>query len=120
MSIAVAALPGMRLLNSLDRYLVQSSVRTLANLSRPNRIGATVNAIRSRTNACVDGSSRRSVERGIVVGRSVCAAVLMGPPRYERSQVCCHCRERAPARGPYVVTSAVRRQQGRERAGQSL
>src|ERR1044072_7982027 len=40
------------LLNSLDRYLVQSSVRTLANLSRPNRIGATVKAIRSIRNAC--------------------------------------------------------------------
>src|SRR4051812_14384860 len=42
----------MRLLNSLDRYFVQSSVRTLANLSRPKRIGATVKAIRSSRKAC--------------------------------------------------------------------
>src|SRR3954467_15581468 len=50
--IAVSASPGRMLLNSLDRYLVQSSVRTLANLSSPKRIGATVNAIRSSRKAC--------------------------------------------------------------------
>jgi hypothetical protein len=44
--MASAALPGMMSLNCVARYFVQSSVRTLANLSRPNRIGATVNAIR--------------------------------------------------------------------------
>src|SRR4051812_28369702 len=52
MSMAVSASPGRMLLNSLDRYFVQSSVRTLANLSRPNRIGATVNAMRSSRKAC--------------------------------------------------------------------
>src|SRR3954447_2909941 len=50
--IASSALPGRMLLNSLDRYFVQSSVRTLANLSSPNRIGATVKAIRNIRNAC--------------------------------------------------------------------
>src|SRR4051812_50162580 len=50
--IAVSASPGRMLLNSLDRYLVQSSVRTLANLSSPKRIGATVKAIRSSRKAC--------------------------------------------------------------------
>ena len=77
MCMPVAALPGSRLLKSLDRYFVQSSVRTLANLSRPNRIGATVNAMRNSRNAWATGSSRNSFERGNGTGRSVAATVLM-------------------------------------------
>ena len=73
----MAALPGSRLLKSLDRYFVQSSVRTFANLSRPNRIGATVNAMRNSRNAWAAGSSRNSFERGNGTGRSVAATVLM-------------------------------------------
>src|SRR3954453_436522 len=77
MCMPAAALPGSRLLNSDERYFVQSSVRTFANLSRPNRIGATVNAIRSIRNACATGSRRSSFERGIGIGRSVAATVLI-------------------------------------------
>src|SRR4051794_4705933 len=75
--IAFAALPGMRSLNWLDRYRVQSSVRTLANLSRPNRIGATVKAVRSRTNACKAGWRRTLAEVGRGAGRSADVIVLM-------------------------------------------
>src|SRR4051794_36599077 len=77
MCMPAAALPGSRLLNSDERYFVQSSVRTFANLSRPNRIGATVKAIRSMRNACATGSRRSSSERGIGIGRSVAATVLI-------------------------------------------
>src|SRR3954468_14958545 len=77
MCMPAAALPGSRLLNSDERYFVQSSVRTFANLSRPKRIGATVNAIRSMRNACATGSRRSSLERGIGIGRSVAATVLI-------------------------------------------
>src|SRR3954471_14307925 len=77
MCMPAAALPGSRLLNSDERYLVQSFVRTFANLSRPKRIGATVNAIRSIRNACATGSRRSSFERGIGIGRSVAATVLI-------------------------------------------
>src|SRR3954471_1129532 len=77
MCIASAALPGMMLLKSLDRYFVQSSVRTFANLSRPNRIGATVNAIRISRNACAAGSLRSARASGIGTGRRVAATVLM-------------------------------------------
>src|SRR3954464_5236289 len=52
------------LLNSLDRYFVQSSVRTPANLSRPNRIGATVKATRSIRKACTAGPPRTAVRAG--------------------------------------------------------
>ncbi len=44
------ALPGIRLSTQPARYFGQS-VRTLKNLSSPNRIGATVNAARSIRNA---------------------------------------------------------------------
>src|SRR3954466_1272206 len=77
MCMPAAALPGRRLLNSGERYFVQSSVRTLANLSSPKRIGATVNAIRRRTNAWAAGSRRSSFERGIGIGRSAAATVLI-------------------------------------------
>src|SRR3954470_3854444 len=77
MYIAVSASPGIRSLNCVERYFVQSSVRTFANLSRPNRIGATVNAIRSIRNACATGSRRSWFERGIGIGRSVAATVLI-------------------------------------------
>src|SRR4051794_1649482 len=66
----------MMLLNSLDRYFVQSSVRTLANLSRPNRIGATVNAIRSSRKAC-----RAAVVESVMLGWR---AVALFP--YERDE----------------------------------
>src|SRR3954454_10793144 len=77
MCMPAAALPGSRLLNSDERYFVQSSVRTFANLSRPNRIGATVKAIRNMRKACATGSRRSSFERGIGIGRSVAATVLI-------------------------------------------
>ena len=51
MCIASDALPGIRSLNSGARYFVQSSIMNPANLSIPNRIGATVNAIRSNMKA---------------------------------------------------------------------
>src|SRR3954471_13802099 len=102
MYIAVAALPGRSELNSLERYFVQSSVRTLANLSRPNRIGATVKAIRSRKNAWAVGSARRSSVRGIGAGRRWAATVLMAESSSVRDQTndgSTH--ERPQARGTY-------------------
>src|SRR3954451_24008010 len=102
MYIAVAALPGRSELHSLERYFVQSSVRTLANLSRPNRIGATVKAIRSRKNAWAAGSARRSSVRGIGAGRRWAATVLMAESSSVRDQTndgSTH--ERPQARGTY-------------------
>src|SRR5215207_10328983 len=78
MCMASAALPGMMSLNAGARYRVQSSVRTPANLSMPNRIGATVNAIRSSMNACATGSLRRASEAGIGVGRRAAATLMAG------------------------------------------
>ena len=81
MYIASWALPGIRSLNSGARYFGQSSIITSANLSRPNRIGATVNAIRSSMKACAAGSLRRTFGLGIGMGRRVAAmALLMGLP----------------------------------------
>src|SRR4051794_407700 len=76
MYIAVSALPGMIESNCVDRYFVQSSVRTPANLSRPNRIGATVNAIRSSRKACTAGSLRTAARVG-----SGAVIVVMPPLR---------------------------------------
>ena len=64
----------MRSLNSVARYLVQSSVRTSANLSSPNRIGATVKAIRSSRNAWAAGSRRRTSASGNGEGRAAAVA----------------------------------------------
>src|SRR3954454_3274562 len=77
MCIASPALPGSRSLNWVERYRVQSSVSTFANLSRPNRIGATVNAIRMTRNACATGSRLSVSEVGTRTGRSEAARVLM-------------------------------------------
>src|SRR3954447_17928057 len=77
MCMAVAASPGMMSLNAGARYRVQSSVSTFANLSRPNRIGATVNAIRSSRVACATGSLRSAVEAGTEVGRRAAVALVM-------------------------------------------
>jgi len=62
MCMASLALPGSRSLNSGARYFVQSSVRTSANLSSPNRIGATVKMTRRSRNAWALGSRRRAVD----------------------------------------------------------
>src|SRR3954470_10574101 len=88
--IASDALPGRMSLNWVDRYRVQSSVSTPANLSSPNRIGATVKAIRSSRSAWAAGSSRSVRADGSGTGRRAPAtALLMGSPRggFESDQV---------------------------------
>src|SRR3954453_2192746 len=80
MCMASAAVPGMMSLNSVARYLVQSFVRTFANLSIPNRIGAAVNAIRSSMNACAAGSRRSTSGLGIGMGLKTAGSVLIGSP----------------------------------------
>src|SRR4051812_28016054 len=55
-SIAWCAEPGITSLNCDARYFGQSVI-TLANLSSPNRIGATVNAVRRIKNASRPGRS---------------------------------------------------------------
>jgi hypothetical protein len=68
MCIASAALPGMMSLYSLARYRVQSSVSTSANLSRPNRTGATAKTIHRRANAWVAASPRSASRLGGCTG----------------------------------------------------
>jgi hypothetical protein len=71
--MASDALPGIRSLNSDDRYFVQSSIMNPTNLSRPNRIGATVKAILSNMNAWAAGSPRSTFGFGTGIGRNVAA-----------------------------------------------
>jgi hypothetical protein len=77
MYIASWALPGMTSLNSPARYFGQSLIMTSANLSRPNRIGATANAIRSSRNACAAGSRRSTSGFGMGMGRTAAATALL-------------------------------------------
>src|SRR3954463_11865907 len=95
--MASAAVPGMMSLNSVARYLVQSLVRTFANLSMPNRIGAAVNAIRSNMNACAAGSRRSTSGLGIGMGLKTAGSVLLGSP--SRTWVL---SQRLPWPSPYV------------------
>ncbi len=89
MYMASWALPGMMSLNSGARYLGQSLIMTSANLSRPNRIGATVNATRSSMNACAAGSLRKMFGFGIGIGRrAVATALLMVPPLRRMTDGC--------------------------------
>src|SRR5688572_513807 len=77
MYIASCALPGMTSLNSGARYLGQSEIITSANLSSPNRIGATVKATRSSMKAWAPGSLRSAWESGTGTGRSTAAMALL-------------------------------------------
>src|SRR5215210_917455 len=77
MYIASCALPGIRSLNSGARYFGQSLIMTSANLSSPNRIGATVNAMRSSMKAWATGSLRSTFEAGTGIGRRVAARALL-------------------------------------------
>jgi hypothetical protein len=77
MYIASCALPGMMSLNSGARYLGQSLIITSANLSRPNRIGATVNVMRSSMKAWAAGSLRSTLGFGTGIGRRTAATALL-------------------------------------------
>jgi hypothetical protein len=59
------------------RYLVQSLVSTFANLSMPNRIGATVNVTRNIVKAWATGSRRSLAIVGIGAGLIDAPMVLM-------------------------------------------
>src|SRR4051812_46422314 len=83
MCMASAALPGRMSLNGVARYRVQSSVRTSANLSIPNRIGATTKTIRISRKAWATGS-RRAASRTLTRparGASVAMALMWRSPR---------------------------------------
>ncbi|CFS32103.1 Uncharacterised protein [Mycobacterium tuberculosis] len=71
-----SAVPGTRSLIQPTRYMFQCCgwVSRLKNLSSPNRMGATVNSVRSNTYAEYAGSFSWSARAGLVVGLMLIAA----------------------------------------------
>ena len=79
-SIAWWALPGMRSLISGGEVDARQSTSQSRNLSSPNRIGATVNPMRSSENAWNTGSSSRRLRAGSRARRSAVDGGHGAPP----------------------------------------